>query len=175
MRVHQNEGFILSGSVVAIGAFDGVHRGHQTVIREMVKNSRSEGVASVVYTFYPPPRAYFQGAQILTNPNEKLKLLKDLGVDHVVLAKFDEHYLQRTPDDFINELSVMNPRSIIVGDDFRFGYERGGDVSLLKKHFLVNPIHPICCANGERISSSRIRELILQGKQDQALPLLGWA
>ncbi|RST77380.1 FAD synthetase [Siminovitchia acidinfaciens] len=174
MRVHQTESLTLAGSVAAIGAFDGVHRGHQTVIREMVRKSRSEGVPSVVYTFNPPPRAYFQGAQTLTNPDEKVQLLKDLGVDYVVMAKFDEAYLQRTPNNFIKELSMINPKSVIVGDDFRFGNKRAGDVALLRRHFPVRLMNPVCCAEGERISSTRIRELILQGKQEQALPLLGW-
>ncbi|MFS0646443.1 FAD synthetase [Siminovitchia sp. 179-K 8D1 HS] len=174
MSVHQTESLTLPGSVVAIGAFDGVHRGHQTVIRELVRISCSEGVPSVVYTFYPPPRAYFQGAQILTTPVVKAQLLKKLGVDHVVMATFDQDYLQRTADDFIQELSKLNPKKIIVGEDFRFGNKRSGDVPLLREHFLVQTIHPICCPNGERISSTRIRELILKGKRDQALPLLGW-
>lgn len=175
MSVHQTESLTLPGSVVAIGAFDGVHRGHQTVIREMVKTSRSEGVPSVVYTFYPPPRAYFQGAQILTKSDEKVRLLKGLGVDHVVMAKFDKNYLKRSADNFIRELSTINPKLVLVGDDFKFGHKRAGDVSLLKEYFTVQSIHPICCPEGERISSTRIRELILQGKQEQALPLLGWA
>ncbi|VEF46793.1 FAD Synthetase [Bacillus freudenreichii] len=175
MRVHQTESLTLAGSVVAIGAFDGVHRGHQTVIREMVRRSRLEGVLSVVYTFYPPPRAYFQGAQILSSSDEKVKLMKELGVEHVVLAKFDGNYLKRTAEDFIGELAMMKPKSVIVGDDFKFGNKRAGNVSLLREHFPVQSLHPICCAEGERISSTRIRELILQGKQEQALPLLGWS
>ncbi|GIN19519.1 MAG TPA: FAD synthetase [Bacillus bacterium] len=174
MRVHQNERLTLPGSVVAIGAFDGVHRGHQTVISEMVRTSRLEAVPSVVYTFYPPPRAYFQGAQILTNSDEKIQLLKDLGVDHVVLARFDEAYLQRTADDFIKELSLINPKAVIVGKDFRFGNNRAGNLTSLRGHFPVRSMNSICCAKGERISSTRIRELILQGKKEQALPLLGW-
>lgn len=141
----------------------------------MVRNSRAEGVPSVAYTFYPPPRAYFQGAKILTKPDEKSELLKGLGVDHVVMATFDEDYLKRSADDFIKELSKMNPTKIMVGEDFRFGNKRAGDIDLLREHFPVQSIHPICCPNGERISSTRIRELILQGKPDQALPLLGWA
>lgn len=174
MKVHITESLILTGSLVAIGAFDGVHRGHQTVIRELVKRSRSEGVPSVVYTFSPPPRSFFQGAQILTGSDKKVQLLKDLGVDHVVLAKFDKHYMRRTVDDFIKELSMINPRAVIVGEGFRFGNRRTGDISLLKEHFIVQPIHPICCPEGERISSTRIRELIIQGKLEQAQPLLGW-
>lgn len=174
LEVHQTDSIQLPGSVVAIGAFDGVHRGHQAVIRRMVKNSHLEGVPSVVYTFDCPPRSYFQGAQVLTNPEKKIQLISDLGVEHIVLAQFNEKYLLRTAEDFIEELSLLNPVKIYVGDDFRFGHKRMGDVRLLKEHFSVQPIHPIRSMDGERISSTRIRELILQGKQEQALPLLGW-
>ncbi|MGG1396573.1 FAD synthetase [Bacillus salipaludis] len=174
MKIHQTEGLKLNGSVIAIGAFDGVHRGHQSVLREMVKDSQVEGLPSVVYTFYPPPRSYFQGAKILTSPEKKIQLIKSLGVEHVVLAQFNEKYLQRTADDFLEELSLLNPAKIFVGDDFRFGHKRSGDVQLLKEHFPVQSINPICSTDGERISSTRIRELILQGKQEQAVPLLGW-
>lgn len=174
LEVHQTDSLQLPGSVVAIGAFDGVHRGHQAVIREMVKNSRLEGVPSVVYTFDRSPRSFFQGAQVLTTPEKKIQLMKDLGVNHIVLANFDEQYLQRTADDFIEEVSLLNPVRIFVGDDFRFGHKRTGDVTLLKQHFAVPPIPPVRSMDGERISSTRIRELILQGKQEQALPLLGW-
>ncbi|MFD1708767.1 FAD synthetase [Siminovitchia sediminis] len=174
MRVHDTESLTLSGSVVAIGAFDGVHRGHQTVIREMVRKSHLEGVPSVVYTFDPPPRAYSQGAQILTSSDEKIQRLKNLGVDHVIMAKFDENYMKRSAGDFIRELHMIHPRAVMVGNDFRFGNKRAGDVSLLKEHFTVQPVRPVCCPDGERISSTRIRELMMQGKQDQALPLLGW-
>ncbi|WHY85769.1 FAD synthetase family protein [Neobacillus novalis] len=174
MKVHQTDSLTLSGSVVAIGAFDGVHRGHQAVLREMVRTSQSAGVPSVVYTFNPPPRAYFQGAQVLTKPEKKIQLIKSLGVSHIVLAEFNEKYLQRTAADFIKELSQMKPNKVIVGDDFRFGNRRSGDVSLLKEHFPVQLINPICCTEGKRISSTRIRELLIQGKQEQAVPLLGW-
>ena len=174
MKVHQTNHLQLSESVVAIGAFDGVHRGHQAVLREMVRKSRYEGISSVVYTFYPPPKSYFQGVQILTKPIKKIQLIKDLGVDHLVLVNFNEEYLQRTAHDFIEELSLMNPKGIFVGGDFRFGHQRAGDVQLLKEHFQVEPIHPICGPDGKRISSSRIRQLIRQGKQEKAVALLGW-
>lgn len=174
LEVHQTDSLQLPRSVVAIGAFDGVHRGHQAVLREMVKNSHLEGVQNVVYTFYPPPRSYFQGAQVLTTPEKKIQLISDLGVEHIVLAKFNEKYLQRTAEDFIEELSLLNPVRIFVGDDFRFGHKRVGDVHLLKEHFPVQSINPICSMDGEKISSTRIRELILRGKREQAAPLLGW-
>lgn len=175
LEVHAaNEKLILPKSIITIGAFDGVHRGHQKVIRETVRESAIEGVQSVVYTFDPPPRAYFQNAHILTSVKEKIQRFKRLGVDYVVIASFDESYTKRSPESFINELKRLNPKSIRVGEDFRFGKSRKGDVDLLKKHFLVQPIHTVYCTKGTRISSTRIRELMLEGEIQQTEPLLGW-
>ncbi|MBR3121787.1 MAG: FAD synthetase family protein [Oceanobacillus sp.] len=172
MQVHCSEELHLSAAVVAIGAFDGVHKGHQKVIQQMVEESNLQGVPSVVYSFYPPPRSYFQGAQVLSSRQEKIDKFHKLGVDYAIIADFTDDYVQRTADLFINELVNINPLNIIVGEDFRFGNKRAGDLNLLKKYFSVNTIKPVFCSNGERISSTRIRELILQGKADQAIPLL---
>lgn len=172
MKTHHSEILSLDGSVIAIGAFDGVHKGHQTVIKQMVEQSELYDVPSVVYTFNQPPRAYFQGAHILSNKQDKMRKLKKLGVDHTVIATFNAEYLNRSAESFIEELAKMNPRQIIVGEDFRFGYKRAGDIELLRQYFQVHTIHPVCCLHGERISSTRIRELIMDGKMDEAIPLL---
>lgn len=172
MKIHESEVLNLDGSVIAIGAFDGVHKGHQTVIKQMVERSNLYDVPSVVYTFNQPPRAYFQGAQILSNKQEKMNKLNKLEVDHTVIATFNTEYLSRSAESFIEEIAQMNPRQIIVGEDFRFGYKRAGDIELLRQHFQVGTISPVCCLNGERISSTRIRELIIEGKMDEAIPLL---
>jgi len=161
------------GSVIAIGAFDGVHQGHQTVIGEAVERSKVLGVPSLVYTFDPPPRFYFQGVRILTPVEEKVALLKQLKVDHVVVAQFDKFYISRHPMDFINDLKDFCPLEISVGSDFRFGKNREGDINLLKKHFNLRVIKPVCCTSGKVISSTRIRELISKGHIQESLALLG--
>lgn len=109
MRVHPANTLTLPASVIAIGAFDGVHRGHQKLIGEMVKRSKDLGVPSVVYTFDPPPRAYFEGARILTPIQEKLRRLFELQVDHVVVANFGAAYIARSAADFIRELANLHP------------------------------------------------------------------
>src|SRR5690625_7161744 len=90
------------------------------------------------------------------------------GVDHTIAATFNTEYLNRSAESFIEELVKMNPRQIIVGEDFRFGYKRAGDIELLRQHFHVHTISPVFCLNGERISSTRIRELIMEGKMDRS-------
>ena len=174
LEVYQTNTLQLSESVVAIGAFDGVHRGHQAVIQEMIHKSQLKKVPSVVYTFDPPPRAYFQGAQVLTKREKKIQLMERLGVDYLVIADFNEGYLERVANDFIEELSELTPKQIVVGDDFRFGHNRSGDLTLLKKHFPVEPLRLICNQDGEKISSTRIRQLLIEGKRRQAVSLLGW-
>ncbi|MEI3605996.1 FAD synthetase family protein [Pseudogracilibacillus sp. SE30717A] len=172
MKIHRSEELRLDGAVIAIGAFDGIHKGHQKVIKRTVEKSISLNVPSVIYTFDIPPRAYFTGAKILSNENEKMKKLRTLGIDHTVIATFNEEYLNKTAESFIEKLAKMKPLHIIVGEDFRFGHKRTGDIRLLKHYFNVETISPVCCVNGERISSTRIRELILEGNIDKAIPLL---
>ena len=175
MEVHTAGSLTLPKSIIAIGAFDGIHRGHQAVIRETVKQSKAENIPSVVYTFDPPPRAFFQHAYILTSVEEKIRKLQALGVDHVIIAPFNRTYVNRSSHSFIKELKGVNPIHIRVGEDFRFGNNREGDVTLLKRYFNVQPIPTVCCMRGKRISSTRIRQLILKGDYKQTEPLLGWS
>lgn len=172
MQVHHSHNLKLEGSAMAIGAFDGIHKGHQEVIRCTVERAAKLSVPSVIYTFSPSPRVYFQQARILLPYEEKIEKIRELGVDYVVVAKFNREYLNRSAFSFICELKNMNPRHIIVGEDFKFGYKRAGDVNMLRDYFKVETIRPVCCADGERISSTRIRQLISEGKMEQAIPLL---
>jgi riboflavin kinase / FMN adenylyltransferase len=174
MKTHIYSSLELPQSIVAIGAFDGVHRGHQTVIRQAVQRGRKLKVPSVVFTFDPPPRVFFQGARMLTTAEEKLAKIEKLGARHAVVARFDEVYAGRSAYEFIDCLSRLNPAEIMVGGDFRFGKERLGDVSLLEKYFKVRVTKPVCCPQGSVISSSRIRQLISEGEIHLSNTLLGW-
>jgi riboflavin kinase/FMN adenylyltransferase len=174
MQTLKDGALTLKGSVIAIGAFDGVHKGHQAVIRQAVEKSLVHQVPSVVYTFDPPPRHFFKGAQILTPIQEKISRIYKLGVDYVVVASFDEWYATRPPKDFIYELSKLNPVEVSIGSDFRFGKSREGNVELLKRYFQINETLPVYCNGGELISSSRIRQLISEGDIQQSYSLLGW-
>jgi riboflavin kinase / FMN adenylyltransferase len=174
METHMAKVPLLQGSVIAIGAFDGVHLGHQTVIRETIEKSKSFNVPSVVYTFDPPPRSYFQGVQVLTPLPEKLYRLAELGVDHAVVASFDESYTKRHPIHFVEELKNLKPMEVTVGRDFHFGKKREGDIHLLARHFQVSVIDPVCCSSGMLISSTRIRELMARGERQESISLLGW-
>ncbi|HEY8341984.1 MAG TPA: adenylyltransferase/cytidyltransferase family protein [Calditerricola sp.] len=173
MRMHGDATLVLPASVVTIGAFDGVHLGHQALIRRAVAQARTLGVPSVVYTFDPPPRCYLQRVPMLTPLEEKVRRLAQLGVDHVVVARFDETYMSRSAEAFIEELRALNPVEIWVGRDFRFGRGRQGGIDALAAAFHVRVMDPVCCTRGEVISSTRIRSLIAKGRREEAWTLLG--
>lgn len=121
MKVHTSGSLQLSKSVLTIGALDGVHRGHQVLIRKGLNRSQKLGVPLVVYTFDPPPRVYFQHALLLTPLEERLNKLQTSGVDHVVIASFSADYASRGVQTFLEEISEFNPLEIWEGPDFTFG------------------------------------------------------
>jgi FAD synthase len=121
MRIHGEGTLRLDASVVAIGAFDGVHRGHQSVILQAVEAGRALAVPAFVYTFDPPPKAVFGSARVLTPIRDKLDRLARLGPDHAVVAHFDRAYASRPPADFIEELRALNPAELWVGADSASG------------------------------------------------------
>lgn len=174
MKTHVYTTLELPQSIVAIGAFDGVHRGHQAVIRQAVQRGRKLKVPSVVYTFDPPPRVFFQGVRLLTTVEEKISKIEKLGAKHTVVASFDEVYAKQSANEFIETLIKLNPVEILVGGNFRFGKNRQGDVELLERYFKVRVTKPVCCPKGSPISSTRIRQLISDGEVALSNALLGW-
>ena len=167
-------GFRLSGCVLTIGAFDGVHRGHQQLVRRTVASARRQGLPAVIYTFDPPPKVFFGRARALISLEEKLGRLGALEPDLIVVAAFDDACQRRTAMEFIADLGLLNPRPIWVGDDFRFGAGQAGDVGLLTRYFSVRTLGPVQCEGGQVISSSRIRRLLDGGELSAAEALQGW-
>ncbi|MGI6246151.1 MAG: FAD synthetase [Pseudochelatococcus sp.] len=173
-QVHADGELTLSASVVTIGAFDGVHRGHQALIRQAVAAARASGTPSVVWTFDPPPKAFFGRAEQLTTLAEKLDRIAFWQPDHIVVTTFDETYRKRSAGAFLNDVARLNPSSVWVGGDFRFGAGQAGDVALLARTFDTRLHAPVLCDEGEIVSSSRIRQLRARGMVDAAETLLGW-
>jgi len=174
MKIYPAQMLQLESSIVAIGAFDGVHRGHQAVIRHAVEAARHQRCPSVVYTFNPPPKSHFLGARMLTAINEKLRRIEALQSSHAIVAEFDQIYAARSVDAFLDELADLNPREIWVGSDFRFGAKGVGDVAILAERFNVCVIDPVRCGEGAVISSTRIRDLLEGSDPLVAEGLLGW-
>jgi len=170
------------GCVATIGNFDGVHLGHQAVFRHLREQAERFGLPATVVTFEPQPMEFFapQAAPArLTRMREKLQALKDAGIDRVVLLEFGHKMAAMSAADFVQELLIdgLDVRYLFVGDDFRFGHGREGDIELLRQ---TGQAHNFEVANmntfmdGEsRVSSTRIREALAAGDLELARRNLG--
>ncbi|MGY3528270.1 FAD synthetase [Bradyrhizobium sp. USDA 4452] len=171
---HRDGELALTASVVTIGAFDGVHRGHQELLRQTIAAARRRGVPAVVYTFDPPPKVYFGKAEALISLREKLDRIATFAPHHIVVADFNQIYVRRSAAEFLAELRRLRPHEVIVGEDFRFGSCKGGTAQLLRQHFDTRILPPVRCRNGEVVSSSRIRLLRRSGLSAAAAALEDW-
>lgn len=170
------------GCVATIGAFDGVHRGHQAVLRQLIDKSREYGLPSTVVLFEPLPREFLApdaAPPRLMSFREKFESIRDLGIDRVVRIRFNNALRNMSADEFITSLFVKNlgAKYIVVGDDLRFGRDRSGDFDLLRKYGARDGFDVMDTATllyeGERVSSTRIREVLGQGDFALAEHLLG--
>jgi len=162
-----------TATVVAVGSFDGVHLGHQALIAQLKAKAREHRVPSVVYTFDPPTRVLTQGVEFLSPLPEKLDLLARYGVDETIAASFTPEFASRPKEAFLDDLRLLRPRAIVVGEDFHFGRGRAGSAADLREvapEVVVVPIHGL---SGEDIKSTRVREYLKSGDVDGARRLLG--
>ena len=171
----------LEGSWVTIGSFDGVHLGHQAIIRRLVDGAHAQGLLAVVITFFPHPSKVLKGNGspfYLTTPEQRADILSSLQVDLAVTLSFNKELAALTADEFIGLLSEnLNLKRLLVGHDFALGRGREGNFEVLgvlgkKYHYLLEGLSPLLVA-GELVSSSRIRELISQGNVARAAEYLG--
>ena len=171
-------------SAVAVGNFDGVHRGHQALVAAAVTRARAAGEAAVVLTFDPHPAAVLRpqaAPAALTTLAQKEELLAALGVDRLVVVPFDRRLAGLAPEAFATEVleQAVGARHVVVGESFRFGRGRAGDPQGLvelgrTRGFGVEVVPPVM-EEGQPISSSRVREALAGGRVDEALRLLGRA
>ena len=157
------------GCVATIGTFDGVHLGHQRVLRQVKLKALMQGLPAVVVLFEPQPLEYFakdQAPRRITRLREKLLLLEQHGIDRVLCLRFDAKLLSLSPHDFIQQLLVsgLAVSHFVVGDDFRFGKGRMGNYGLLQSEGLIHGFDventQTCELDGERVSSTRIRNAL---------------
>lgn len=169
------------GSVLAIGAFDGLHRGHQALLVAMRASAAEHGLPSGVVLFEPLPRRYFAREAFfrLNPPAQRLTGLAAAGIDQCLLLRFNEALATLSPEAFV-ELALirrLGAREVWVGADFRFGHRRAGDVDLLgrlgQRHGFVVRILDTVATEAERVSSTRLRMALLGGDFDSATTLLG--
>lgn len=171
------------GSVVCIGAFDGLHLGHQALIGRAVARARELELPAVALSFEPLPREFFARdakPPRLMLPRAKLQGLYGLGCDSVGLLRFNKTLASMPAADFVRDVLVerLCAREVWVGPEFRFGKGRVGDFDLLQSMgavhgFTAHSIDPVHCDEGERVSSTRIRAALTAGDFDAAARLLG--
>jgi riboflavin kinase/FMN adenylyltransferase len=173
-----------TSTVLTIGNFDGVHRGHRALLAELTAKARALALPATVLTFEPHPREFFAPEAAparLSSLREKLELLADCGVDRVHVCRFDLKLAALTAEQFIERILVrgLSLRYLVIGDDFRFGKGRGGDFALLQQaglaHRFVVEAMPTVNVDGLRVSSSAVREALFNGNIELAETLLGRA
>lgn len=172
------------GVVLTMGTFDGVHRGHQTILRRAVGRARELGLTSLAMTFTRPPRLYFSpqpGPQILTTSSEKLELLSSFGIHDARIYDFNGKIAGLTAKDFFKKYIVdrFKAREIVVGYNFAFGRGREGNTHVLKQIGKQNGLRvhimPPFRLQNQNVSSGRIRRDILLGKIESVNRKLGFA
>lgn len=171
------------GAVVAIGNFDGIHRGHQALIAAAQRQARALDAPLALMTFEPHPRLFFQPEQPpfrLTNWRTKAKLIEALGVDLLYVLAFNAELAGLEAEDFVRQVLVegLGVRHVVVGDNFRFGRKRRGDAALLTEEglahgFGVTAMGRVAAPGSEPYSSSLVREYLKAGNPTRAALLLG--
>jgi len=172
---------------LAIGNFDGVHLGHQALLSDLRAAATRLNIEAAVMSFEPHPRAFF--AQMLgdlskapsriANLRDNLSALDQAGIDRVIVEHFNAHFAALSPEEFIQKILVegLHVKLVMVGDDFRFGAKRAGDIHTLKEAgerfgFVVQTMNTVE-RHGERISSSAVRAALAAGNFEEAQHLLG--
>ena len=169
-------------AVITVGTFDGVHKGHRTILQEVVSHAKHVNGESVLLTFEPHPRKLLfpdQPLGIITPLQQKLELITAAGIDHIVVVPFTKEFAGLSATEYIEQflVSLFHPVSIVIGYDHRFGHDRKGDINLLK---LYAPVHgyklteiPVQLIDEASISSTRIRLALAEGRVEDAGYMLG--
>ncbi|KDC23427.1 riboflavin biosynthesis protein RibF [Bordetella bronchiseptica E014] len=173
---------------LTIGNFDGVHLGHQAILARVRQEARARGLVPAVMTFEPHPREYFATLNCrpelaptrISGLRDKLQALAAAGIEQVALERFDARLAEMSANAFIEDLLVagLQTRWLLVGEDFRYGHKRSGDIDLLREAglahgFEVCTLADITDRQGHRISSSEVRTALAVGDLDRAAQLLG--
>lgn len=174
---------VFTNAVVTIGTFDGVHLGHRQIIRQLCAEAKERGGESVLISFYPHPRKIVQPDRSiaeLTTLDERIELLKEQGLDNLVVVPFNKEFSEQSAQEYISSFLVnrFHPALIIIGYDHKFGNNREGDYRLLEQmgerfNYAVKEI-PQQLMNEAAISSTKIRQAISNGEIETANQLLGY-
>lgn len=170
-------------TVVTIGTFDGVHIGHQKIIKRLINTAKGEGLKSVILTFFPHPRMVLQkdsNIKLINTIKERHDILDDLGLDYLLIKKFTKEFSRLSAEDFVKEVLVdkINVKKVIIGYDHRFGRNRNADINDLKSFgetygFDVEEISAQDI-NEVAVSSTKIRAALIAGDIQKANTYLGY-
>lgn len=169
-------------AVITIGTFDGVHQGHKAILKNVVDHAREVNGESVLLTFEPHPRKLLfpdQPLGIITPLHEKLQLIREQGIEHVVVVPFTKEFAKLSAQEYVAHFLVdkFHPHSIIIGYDHRFGHDRKGDISLLKEYANTYNYElveiPAQMIDEAAVSSTKIRHAIEEGRIEDASHMLG--
>lgn len=178
---HRSDDERIGETTVALGVFDGVHVGHQTLIRDAVETAANEGVSCCVVTFDRDPDQVVtpdNAAPQLTTLEDKLALIGELGPDVILVVPFDARLAAMSPESFIDDvlMRMLTPRVVLVGEDFRFGARAAGDVATLRacgtRDGFEVIAHELVTREGAPVTSTRIRGLVASGDVAAAARLL---
>jgi len=170
------------GAVISIGSFDGVHIGHQAVLTHVVERARAMDVAAVAMTFDPHPVKLLRpvdAPRLLTTLEQRLALIAQTGIETALVVPFTHRLARMSAADFVRDVLVdrLAVREVYIGDNFRFGADRGGDVGLLTSMGAELGFEaaaaPIVEAEGCVVSSTRVRQAVADGRVEEAVALLG--
>ena len=169
------------GCIASIGNYDGVHRGHQAIVRQLLRNRDAFALPALIITFEPHPLEYFRGGDQtrITSLRAKIKLLAEYGIERILCLRFNELLANMSAESFMQDLLMdgLGVKHLVVGDDFRFGKSRSGDFEVLREfgehHGFSVENTDTYMVNGERVSSTRIRQALELGQLDLAELLLG--
>lgn len=185
MQVHRSIHNLpqFKNAVVTIGTFDGVHLGHQQIIKQLKEEAAKINGETVVITFHPHPRSVVKNGKpvyLLNTLDEKISLLTTFGIDHLIIVPFNKNFSEQTPEEYVTNFlfEKCHPHTLIIGYDHRFGRNRGGDYHLLENMgkqlgFEVKEI-PEQLINEITVSSTRIREALLNADIETANSYLGY-
>ncbi len=185
MQVHYSINNLpeFKNAVVTVGTFDGVHIGHRQIIKQLKEEAAAINGETVIITFHPHPRTVVAGkktVELLNSLNERIFLLKELGINHLVVIPFNEAFSNQTPDEYIKQFlyNKFHPHTVIIGYDHKFGKNRAGNYHLLEDYgkqlgFIVKEI-PEKIINESIVSSTIIRKALLQHDIANANKYLGY-
>lgn len=186
MQIHRSIDQLppFKNAVITIGTFDGVHQGHKKLINALKEEAKLVGGQSIIITFHPHPRKILNPSeplQLINSLEEKMMLLSETGIDHVVIVPFTHAFAEQTAEAYMENflLNKFHPHTIIIGYDHHFGKDRKGNFHFLKEkalqyHFRLMEI-PKYIVDEIDVSSTKIRNALLNSKLDKANKLLGYA